>query len=233
MKLKQLSLFLENKPGALSRPVRLLAKAKINILTLSIAEASQFGILRLIVRDWEAAKKLLEKNGLVVRVTDMVAVEVADRPAGWPKILDVLEKAGINVEFMYAFTEKRENKGVLSSASTTRTTPSTSCRRTGSTWSPAWNCFKRPKAEHFRTGQHMEQSNAASATTSLPRSPISSCSPFRPAAPRPEWRCIRIISTASAPCKAARFSRWRISPLPRPAIRTAPWPWRSTPASPS
>jgi hypothetical protein len=113
MKLKQLSLFLENQPGALSRPMRLLAKAKFNILTLSIAEANQFGILRLILRDWEDAKKLLEKHGFVVRVTDMVAVEVSDQPGGLSKILDVLEKARINVEFMYAFTEKRENRAVL------------------------------------------------------------------------------------------------------------------------
>ncbi len=113
MKLKQLSLFLENKPGALGRPMRLLARAKFNILTLSIAEANQFGILRLIVRDWEKAKKLLEQRGFVVRVTDMVAVEVSDEPGGLAKILDLLEKSGINVEFMYAFTEKRENKGVL------------------------------------------------------------------------------------------------------------------------
>jgi hypothetical protein len=113
MKLKQLSLFLENQPGALSRPVRLLARAKFNILTLSIAEANQFGILRLILRDWQKAKRLLEKNGFVVRVTDMVAVEVSDRPGGLSKILDVVEKAGINVEFMYAFTEKRANKAVL------------------------------------------------------------------------------------------------------------------------
>jgi hypothetical protein len=113
MKLKQLSLFLENKPGALGRPMRLLAKAKFSIVTLSIAEANQFGILRLILRDWEQAKKLLEKNGFVVRVTDMVAVEVPDQPGGLSKILEVIEGAGINVEFMYAFTEKRENKAIL------------------------------------------------------------------------------------------------------------------------
>ena len=113
MKIKQLSLFLENQPGALSRPMRLLARAKINIVTLSIAEANQFGILRLILHDWERAKKLLEKNGLVVRVTDMVAVEVADQPGGLSKILDVVEKAGLNVEFMYAFTEKRGGKAIL------------------------------------------------------------------------------------------------------------------------
>lgn len=113
MKLKQLSLFLENKPGALSRPVRLLAKAKFNILTLSIADANQFGILRLILRDWEGAKRLLEKNGFLVKVTDMVAVEVADRPGGLAAILDLVAKSRLNVEFMYAFTEKREGKGVL------------------------------------------------------------------------------------------------------------------------
>ena len=113
MKLKQLSLFLENKPGALSRPVRILARAKVNILTLSIAEANQFGILRLILRDWEKVKKLLESEGFVVKVTDVVAVEVADRPGGLAQILDTLEQAEINVEFMYAFTEKRMNRGVL------------------------------------------------------------------------------------------------------------------------
>jgi hypothetical protein len=113
MKLKQLSLFLENKPGALSRPIRLLAKAGFNIVTLSIAEANQFGILRLILHDWEKAKKMLEKNGMVVKVTDMVAVEVADQPGGLAKILGVIEKAAINVEFMYAFAEKREGKAIL------------------------------------------------------------------------------------------------------------------------
>ena len=113
MKLKQLSLFLENKPGALSAPVKILAAAKINILTLSIAEAQQYGILRLIVRDWEAAKKLLENNGLLVKVTDVLAIEVPDRPGGLARILEVLEEAAINLEYMYTFTLKRENTGVL------------------------------------------------------------------------------------------------------------------------
>ena len=113
MKLKQISLFLENKRGALSEPVKLLAKARCNLLTLSLADAQQFGILRLIVDDWEKAKKLLEQDGFVVRVTDMVAVEVPDQPGGLAKILGVVEKAGLNVEFMYAFTEKRENKAIL------------------------------------------------------------------------------------------------------------------------
>jgi hypothetical protein len=113
MKLKQLSLFLENKPGALIAPVKLLAGANINILTLSIAEARQYGILRLIVRDWAAAKKLLEKNGLVVKVTDVLAIEVPDHPGGLAEVLVVLEEAGINLEYMYPFTLKREGKGLL------------------------------------------------------------------------------------------------------------------------
>ena len=113
MKLKQLSLFLENKPGALSTPVKLLAGANINILTLTIAEARQYGILRLIVRDWEAAKKLFVKNGLLVKVTDVLAIEVADRPGGLAEILGILEQAGINLEYMYAFTLKRDSKGLL------------------------------------------------------------------------------------------------------------------------
>jgi hypothetical protein len=113
MKLKQLSLFLENKPGALSRPVRILAQAGFNILTLSVADANQFGILRLILQDWEKAKQLLEREGFVVRVTEMVAVEVADQPGGLSRILDVLDAARVNVEFMYACAEKRADQAVM------------------------------------------------------------------------------------------------------------------------
>ena len=113
MKIKQLSLFLENKPGALSAPVKLLARAKINLLNLSIAEARQYGILRIIVRDWEAAKKLLEDHGLLVKVTDVLAIEVADRPGALADVLGVLEQAGINLEYMYAFTLQRDSKGLL------------------------------------------------------------------------------------------------------------------------
>ncbi|HOC55727.1 MAG TPA: amino acid-binding protein [Verrucomicrobiota bacterium] len=113
MKVKQLSLFLENKPGALSRPVKLLAKARLNILTLSIADTQQFGILRFVVRDWEKGKKLLEKNGFVVKVSDLVAIEVANEPGGLADILLALERARLNVEYMYGFTLRAEGKGVL------------------------------------------------------------------------------------------------------------------------
>jgi len=113
MKIRQLSLFLENKPGALSRPIKALAKAKFNILTLSLADTQQFGILRLILRDWEKAKAFLEKEGFVVKVTEMVALEVADQPGGLSGILAVVEKAGVNVEYMYGFTLAKEGKGLL------------------------------------------------------------------------------------------------------------------------
>ena len=113
MKVKQLSLFLENKPGALSRPVKLLSRAKLNILTMSIADTQQFGILRFVVRDWEKAKRLLERDGFVVKVSDMVAIEVADKPGGLADILVTVEKARVNLEYMYGFTLKKEGKGVL------------------------------------------------------------------------------------------------------------------------
>ena len=113
MKVTQLSLFLENKPGALSRPVKLLAKAKLNILTLSIADTQQFGILRFVLRDWKKAKRLLEKDGFVVKVSDLVALEVADKPGGLADILVTVEKARVNLEYMYGFTLRKEGKGVL------------------------------------------------------------------------------------------------------------------------
>ena len=113
MKVKQLSLFLENKPGALSRPVKLLAQAKLNILTLSIADTQQFGILRFVVRDWKKAKRVLEKDSFVVRVSELVAIEVADEPGGLAEILVTVEKARVNLEYMYGFTLKKEGKGVL------------------------------------------------------------------------------------------------------------------------
>ena len=113
MKLKQLSVFLENKPGALSAPCRRLAQAGINLLTLCLADTREFGILRLVVRDWEKARQMLEAGGWAVRLTDIVAVEVPDQPGGLAGLLEVFERAGINVEYMYAFSVKAENRGLL------------------------------------------------------------------------------------------------------------------------
>jgi hypothetical protein len=113
MKVKQLSVFLENKPGALSRPVRLLAEAKFNLLALSLADTQQFGILRVIVRDWEKAMALLEQERFVVKVTDVVALEVSDAPGGLAAILGAVEKIHVNLEYMYGFTQRQEGRGLL------------------------------------------------------------------------------------------------------------------------
>lgn len=113
MKLNQLSVFLENRPGALTAPCRALAAAGVNLVTLSVADTREFGILRLIVRDWAQAKQILEASGCVVRVTEVLAVEVADRPGGLADLLDVFERAGLNVEYMYAFSVKQGDRGLL------------------------------------------------------------------------------------------------------------------------
>ncbi len=106
-------MFLENKPGRLSEPCRLLADAGISIVTLSLADTQQFGIMRLIVHDWEKARKVLESAGCVVNVTEVVATEVDDQPGGLAKILEVIEQAKVNIEYMYAFTFRSGDKAVL------------------------------------------------------------------------------------------------------------------------
>ena len=113
MKLTQLSVFLENKPGQISLPCKALAKAGINILTLSLSDTQQFGILRLIVRDWRKARTVLEQAGCVVNLTEVVALEVDDRPGGLAELLELIEREGINIEYMYAFTFGRNEKAVM------------------------------------------------------------------------------------------------------------------------
>jgi hypothetical protein len=113
VKIHQLSLFLENSPGKTTGPCRLLAEAGINIRTLNLADTEKFGILRLIVSDWERARKLLEDAGYVVNVTEVVAVEVEDRPGGLARLLETLEASGVNIEYMYAFTFGRDGRAVL------------------------------------------------------------------------------------------------------------------------
>ena len=113
MKIHQLSLFLENKPGQLTEPCRLLAQAGINIRTLNLADTEEFGILRLIVSDWQKGGKLLEEAGYVVNVTEVVAVEVPDRPGGLAELLAVFEHTDINIEYMYAFTFGRGETAVM------------------------------------------------------------------------------------------------------------------------
>ena len=106
MKLKQLSLFLENKPGNVRRACRTLADNSINIETMALADTEQFGILRILVKDWERAKDVFEKNGVVVRVSDVVALAVGHHPGGLADILDVFDDAGLNIEYMYGFPQR-------------------------------------------------------------------------------------------------------------------------------
>lgn len=113
MKIKQLSLFIENKPGQLLFPCKLLADAGINIITLSLADTQQFGILRLIVKPWQQVQTILEKGGCVVKVTDVVAIEVADRPGGLADIIQIIDEARLNIEYMYAFTCGGDGKAIL------------------------------------------------------------------------------------------------------------------------
>jgi hypothetical protein len=113
MKIHQLSVFVENSPGHLRAPCQALADAGINLTTLSLADTQQYGILRLIVRDWQQAKAVLEAAGFVVHVSEVLAIEVPDRPGGLADVLRAIEGARINVEYMYAFAEKRNDKAVL------------------------------------------------------------------------------------------------------------------------
>ena len=106
MKLKQLSLFLENKPGNVRKACRTLADNGINIETMALADTEQFGILRILVKDWERAKEVFENNGVVVRVSDVVALAVGHRPGGLADILDVLDDANLNIEYMYGFSQR-------------------------------------------------------------------------------------------------------------------------------
>jgi hypothetical protein len=113
MHAEQISIFLENKAGRLSEVTRIFEEGRINIRALSLADTSDFGILRLIVNDNEKAKRLLKENGFTVRITEVVAVEVQDKPGGLHQILTALSTAGVNVEYMYAFVRQSGQNAVL------------------------------------------------------------------------------------------------------------------------
>ncbi|UCE83283.1 MAG: ACT domain-containing protein [Deltaproteobacteria bacterium] len=113
MKVEQISIFLENKAGRLAEVTGILGEANINIRALSLADTSDFGILRLIVNDHEKAKQVLKEHGFTVGRTEVVAVEVEDRPGGLNRILRILFEAGINVEYMYAFVQQSGQNAVL------------------------------------------------------------------------------------------------------------------------
>ena len=113
MKVEQISIFLENKAGRLAEVTRALREARINIRALSLADTSEFGILRLIVDDHEKAKTVLKEQGFTVGRTSVVAVQVDDRPGGLDSILQLLSDTGINVEYMYAFVQAGSDSATL------------------------------------------------------------------------------------------------------------------------
>ncbi|MBQ9921722.1 MAG: acetolactate synthase [Clostridia bacterium] len=108
MAIKQLTVFVENKQGAVVSITDTLAENNINIRALSIAETQDFGILRLIVTDRETANKKLSENGYLIKETEVVGVKIGDAPGKLTAALGVLHKANINVEYLYAFMARTE-----------------------------------------------------------------------------------------------------------------------------
>ena len=113
MKVEQISIFIENKSGRLAEVTRTIGEAGVNIRALSLADTSDFGILRLIVDKTDSANVALKEKGFTVSKTEVVAVEVPDRPLGLYSILTVLDKAGVNVEYMYAFADRCDANAVI------------------------------------------------------------------------------------------------------------------------
>lgn len=113
MKVEQISIFLENRAGRLEEVTRILAENQVSIRALSLADTSDFGILRLIVSDHEKAKKALKENGFTVGRTSVVAVEVDDHPGGLNQILQILSQGGVNVEYMYAFVQQSSKTAII------------------------------------------------------------------------------------------------------------------------
>ena len=108
MAIKQLTVFVPNVKGSIVAVTDILAANNINLRALSIAETEEFGILRLIVNDDSKAEKVLEENGYLIKVVDVVGVKIADEPGKLTAALGVLDKADINVEYMYAFMARTE-----------------------------------------------------------------------------------------------------------------------------
>ncbi|MEA3466278.1 MAG: ACT domain-containing protein [Thermodesulfobacteriota bacterium] len=113
MKVEQISIFIENKSGRLAEVTQALGDSDINIRALSLADTSDFGILRLIVDKTDMAQQTLKERGFTVNKTVVVAVEVPDRPAGLAGILRVLDSGNVNVEYMYAFVERCGGNAVI------------------------------------------------------------------------------------------------------------------------
>lgn len=113
MKAIQISIFLENKSGRLAEVTKALADAQVNIRALSLAETIDYGVLRLIVNKPHEAKSALTKAGFTVTETEVIAVEMADEPGSLANVVELVTKHGLNIEYLYAFVEKRGGNAVV------------------------------------------------------------------------------------------------------------------------
>jgi hypothetical protein len=113
MEIKQISVFFENKPGRLGEVTKVLADAGINLRAISIADTADFGILRLIVNDYEKAAAALSEAGFTTRITNVAAVEIEDKPGSLAKVMDIFKTANVNIEYLYASLEGKEGKAVV------------------------------------------------------------------------------------------------------------------------
>ena len=111
--IKQISIFVENKPGRLKAMTHILKDNNIDILAISIADTKDFGILRLIVNDPEKAVKALSDAECTVKLTDVLAIKLEDKPGGLAKVMDTLFDNGISVEYMYAFFSKQDGQAAV------------------------------------------------------------------------------------------------------------------------
>ena len=113
MIVEQICIFLENKSGRLSEVTRAIEDAGVNIRALSVADTSDFGILRIIANDNDKAVNSLKSKNFTVSKSEVIAAEISDTPGALSNLLDILEKAEINVEYMYAFLERVSDKAVM------------------------------------------------------------------------------------------------------------------------
>ena len=113
MKIKQLSIFLQNRMGSLSKPLETLSDAGVNIKAMCMADTSEFGILRLVVDDPIKGKEALEEHNFLVKITDIIGVEMNDTPGGLTSVLKVIKDNEIDLEYLYAFTHEKAGKAIL------------------------------------------------------------------------------------------------------------------------
>jgi hypothetical protein len=113
MKIKQLSIFLQNRMGSLSKPLEVLSEADVNIRAMCMADTSEFGILRLVVDDPLKGKEALEEHNFLVKITDIIGVEMCDAPGGLTAVLKIIKDNEIDLEYLYAFTHDKKNKAIL------------------------------------------------------------------------------------------------------------------------